>query len=174
MKNAIAHTPTFDAETGDLNIIIETPKGSRTKYGFNSKTGLFELKKMLPVGMVFPFDFGFIPKTRGVDGDPLDVLVLSDAILFPGCHVHAQLIGGLKARQTTKKKSERNDRLLAVPTIRTMSDKAPDSMNDIDKKLLRDLEGFFIEYNRLEGKEFKILEVLNARKAEKVVKQAQT
>jgi inorganic pyrophosphatase len=173
MKTAFAQLAPFDVETGDLNVIIETPKGSRTKYSYDHKTGLFELSKMLPTGMIFPFDFGFIPSTCGDDGDPLDVLVISDAVLFPGCLVRAKLLGGLKAEQTKKNKTKRNDRLLAVPALVTMPGKSASSINDLDKKLLRDLQAFFISYNRLEGKEFKVLDILNAKKAKKTVQASQ-
>src|SRR5688500_10091266 len=73
------------------NVIIETPKGSRNKYKYDEQRGLFKLRKMLPLGSIFPFDFGFLPSTRGADGDPLDVLVLMDAPTFPGCVVLVRL-----------------------------------------------------------------------------------
>jgi inorganic pyrophosphatase len=172
MKKAIAAMSAFD-ESDDLNVIIETPKGSRTKYSYDSETGLFELSKILPVGMVFPFDFGFIPSTSGEDGDPLDVLVLSEAILFPGCLVRCKLLGGMKARQISKKKDVRNDRFLAVPALPTMHDSVGHSSGDLDRKMLRQLEEFFVAYNKLEGKEFQVLGILDARKAVKIVKNAQ-
>ena len=59
--------------------VVETPKGSRNKYAFNQDLRAFELRKVLPRGMIFPFDFGFIPSTKAADGDPLDVLLLLDA-----------------------------------------------------------------------------------------------
>jgi len=61
---------TFDPETGDLNAIIETPRGSRNKFRLDEERGLFALAKTLPRGTVFPFDFGFLPGTRGGDGEP--------------------------------------------------------------------------------------------------------
>ncbi|MCA1639153.1 MAG: inorganic diphosphatase [Acidobacteria bacterium] len=66
----------FDEKSGELNVIIDTPKGSRNKYKFDEEMGLYKLGGVLPVGAYFPFDFGFIPNTLGGDGDPLDVLVL--------------------------------------------------------------------------------------------------
>ena len=66
-------------ETDDsIEIIIETPKGSRNKYKYNEKKETFKLNKILPVGFSFPFDFGIIPGTKGDDGDPLDILIHSD------------------------------------------------------------------------------------------------
>jgi inorganic pyrophosphatase len=121
--------------------------------------------------MVFPFDFGFIPSTRGGDGDPLDVLVVSDEALFPGCLVKARLIGALKAQQTAKGKTNRNDRLLAVPVLPNMRE-TPRSLRDLGEKLLREIKEFFATYQRLEGKEFKVLGVLGPKEAEKLVKSA--
>ncbi|QEM11306.1 inorganic diphosphatase [Mucilaginibacter rubeus] len=68
-----------------ITVIVETPKGSGHKYDYDTATKQFKLKKLLPAGMVFPFDFGFIPNTVGGDGDPLDVLVISEISTFPGC-----------------------------------------------------------------------------------------
>jgi inorganic pyrophosphatase len=163
--------PTFDLKTGDLNVIIETPRGCRTKYTYDEETGLFKLKKLLPAGMVFPFDFGFIPSTRGGDGDPVDVLIITDESLFPGCLVKARLIGGLKAQQVGKGKTERNDRLLAVPVLPNGND-APRSVQDLGEKLLCYIKEFFFSYQRIEGTEFKVLRVLKPKEAEKSVRQS--
>lgn len=65
-------------------VVIETPKGSPNTLAFKPRYGTFVLKGVLPAGAVFPFDFGFVPSTRAEDRDPLDVLVLMDAPVFPG------------------------------------------------------------------------------------------
>ena len=77
----------LDADDRDIvQVVIETPKGSRNKYSFDAEQKIFELAKVLPTGMAFPFDFGgFIPSTLAEDGDPTDVLVLMDEPAFPGC-----------------------------------------------------------------------------------------
>ena len=92
--------PARDAETKEWNVVIETPKGHRTKYKYRGRRGRLHLSGVLPAGAVFPFDFGFIPATLGEDGDPLDVLVLMDEPAFPGCLVPARLIGVIEADQT--------------------------------------------------------------------------
>lgn len=161
--------PAFDAETGDLNVVIETPKGSRNKFSYDEETGFFTLSKLLPVGMAFPFSFGFIPSTRGGDGDPLDVLVVFDELLFPGCVVPARLIGGLKAQQSEEGKMKRNDRLFAVPVL-PQEYGSPRSIRDLDKQLLSEIQEFFATYQRIMGKKFKVLGVLGAREAEKLVR----
>jgi inorganic pyrophosphatase len=68
---------------GLLQVIIETPAGSRNKFAFDPDQKIFALKKVLPAGMSFPYDFGFLPQTLAPDGDPLDVLLLMDEPAFP-------------------------------------------------------------------------------------------
>jgi inorganic pyrophosphatase len=87
-------------DTSDENlivVIIETPKGSRNKYAYDAKWHVFQLKKVLPAGMAFPYDFGFVPSTKGGDGDPLDVLVLMDEPAFAGSSA------SLKANKAAKR-----------------------------------------------------------------------
>src|SRR6202030_2361459 len=99
---------------GLLQVIVETPKGSRNKFSFDPEQEIFALKKVLPAGMVFPYDFGFLPKTIAPDGDPIDVLLLMDEPAFPGIAVRARLIGIIEGEQMDGKKRIRNDRLVAV------------------------------------------------------------
>src|ERR1700744_5731989 len=82
----------FDKECGDLKIVVETPKGSRNKYKYEPECDCLELAAALPEGMNSPYDFGFIPSTLGGAGDPLDVLILMDAPVVPGCVIRGRLI----------------------------------------------------------------------------------
>jgi inorganic pyrophosphatase len=75
---------------GLLNVIIETPRNSQNKFIYDPELDLFRLKKTLPMGTVFPFDFGFIPNTLAEDGDPMDVLVFMDQHAYPGCLVECR------------------------------------------------------------------------------------
>ena len=86
-----------------LRVVIETPKGSRNKYAFDPEEKVFGLKKVLPAGMAFPYDFGFIPSTLGEDGDPVDVLVLMDEPAFTGCVLKCRIIGIIEGEQGTRK-----------------------------------------------------------------------
>src|SRR5205814_8897118 len=97
-----------------LRVVIETPKGSRNKFAFDPEEHIFELKKVLPVGMTFPYDFGFVPSTKAEDGDPIDVLVLMDEPAFPGCALSCRPIGVIEGEQGNKNKKERNDRIVAI------------------------------------------------------------
>jgi len=87
---------------------IETPKGSRNKYAFDEKQKIFALKKVLPAGMAFPYDFGFIPSTIAEDGDPVDVLALMDEPGAVGCLLQCRGVGIIEGEQGKKKDAERN------------------------------------------------------------------
>jgi inorganic pyrophosphatase len=166
--NPISKLPATDRQSGDLNVIIDTPKGSRNKYSWDEKLQLFELSGVLPAGAVFPYDFGFIPKTRGGDGDPLDVLVLMDEPAFTGCLVRSRLLGVIEAEQTEKGETERNDRLIAVASKSRLHADLK-SITDLNPKLLDEIEHFFISYNEAKGKKFKPLGRYGPERARKLV-----
>ena len=117
-RSALADPSRLAPTDGDgketIQVVIETPKGSRNKYAFDEEQKIFQLKKVLPAGMAFPFDFGFIPSTLADDGDPVDVLVLMDEPAFPGCLLICRIVGIIQGEQGDKKKKERNDRIVAV------------------------------------------------------------
>lgn len=167
-SNPFLQLSAFDEETGALNVIIDTPKGSRNKFKFDEKIGLFKLGGVLPVGAVFPFDFGYIPSTKGGDGDPLDVLLLMDEPAFVGCLVAARLIGVIEAEQTEKGKTERNDRLIAVSED-SRNHKTVRSLDDLNKNLVDEIEHFFVSYNEAKGKKFAPLGRGTADRAKQIV-----
>ena len=119
---------------------------------------------LLPEGMVFPFDFGFIPSTLGDDGDPLDIMVLMDAPAHAGCLIDVRIIGIIEAKQTEDGKTERNDRLLGV-TVHSYDHEDLKSMDDVSKTLLDQVEEFFVSYNKQRGKKFKIIGTGGPKKA---------
>src|SRR5262252_9129405 len=96
-----------------LHVVIETPKGSRNKYVFDQKRRIFWLKTVLPVGMAFPYDFGFVPSTIADDGDPVDVLVLMDEPAFSGCLLKCRPVGVIEGEQGRSNHMKRNDRIVA-------------------------------------------------------------
>ncbi len=144
----------FDKKTGYLNVVIETPKGSRNKYAFDFDLKGYKLKTVLPHGAVFPFDFGSIPGTLAEDGDPLDVLLLMDEPAFAGCFLQARLIGVIEAEQTEKGKTERNDRLIAV-AAESHTNASTKSLLELEPALVDEIEHFFVSYNDARGKKFK-------------------
>src|SRR4051812_16479610 len=102
----------LDEKACTCRAIVETPKGSRNKFSYDRETRLFKLGGLLPQGMMFPFDFGFLPSTIGGDGDPLDVMVLMDAPAHVGCLLELRIIGIITAEQTQDGETTHNDRLL--------------------------------------------------------------
>jgi len=145
----------LDAKKRICRAIIETPKGCRNKFDYDPDSGLFMLGGLLPEGMMFPFDFGFIPSTLGEDGDPLDILVLLDAPAHVGCLIEVRVIGVIKAEQMEDGKTESNDRLLGV-AVHSYDHEDLESINDVSKTLLDQVEQFFISYNKQRGKKFKV------------------
>jgi inorganic pyrophosphatase len=92
----------INKKDGLVQVISDTPAGSRNKFAVDPEQEIFALKKVLPAGMVFPYDFGFLPRTLAPDGDPLDVLLLMDEPAFPGCAVRSCLIWGDRRRATRR------------------------------------------------------------------------
>jgi inorganic pyrophosphatase len=171
LSNPVLLRPVDKSNDGIIQVIIETPKGSRNKFAFDDKQKIFTVKKVLPAGMSFPYDFGFLPRTLAPDGDPIDVLLLMDEPAFPGIAVRARLIGIIEGEQTDGKKTNRNDRLLAVAEmnheyayIKTLA--------DLPKQFLHELEEFFVNYHRLEGKRYKLLGCKDTTAAKRMIQKA--
>jgi inorganic pyrophosphatase len=163
MKQMINKLEALDDKTGLLNVIVETPKGSRIKYGYEPDTGFFSVTKALPEGMMFPFNFGFIPKTLGDDGDPLDMLILNEEPLVSGCRLRVKPIAIVKAMQSDKNKQVRNDRIIG----RAISKESPTELKpmELTDAMVFQIEFFFKAYNKLYGQKFKVIGRGNAKKA---------
>src|SRR3984885_11893794 len=162
----------IDKKDGLLQVIIETPAGSRNKFAFDPDQGIFALKKVLPAGMVFPYDFGFVPQTIAGDGDPIDVLLLMDEPAFPGCAVKARLIGVIEGEQLDGKKKIHNDRLVAVAEMNHMYANIR-KLKDLPAQWLTELQDFFVNYHNLEGKKYKLLGCKGEDAALRLIKKAQ-
>src|ERR1700678_212818 len=137
----------IDKKNGLLQVIVETPKGSRNKFAFDSKQRIFALKKVLPAGMSFPYDFGFLPQTLAPDGDPIDVLLLMDEPAYPGIAVRSRLIGIIEGEQINGKKRIRNDRLVAIAEANHMYANVK-KLKDLPRKFVFELEDFFVNYHK--------------------------
>ena len=139
-----------------VQVVIETPRGSRNKYGFDEDERIFRLKAALPAGMVFPYDFGFIPSSIGEDGDALDVLVLMDEPAFPGCVLLARLLGVMESEQTEGDETQRNDRFIAVAETTHLYSNLR-VIDDIPEQSRKEIEQFFENYHRLQNRQSKLL-----------------
>lgn len=161
----------FDGDQPDLvHVVIETPKGSRNKYAFDPRHRVFALKRVLPAGMAFPYDFGFVPSTRADDGDPVDVLVIMDEPAFPGCLLTCRLIGVIlgEQRDRKKKKRVRNDRIVAIEA-ENRSFEDIKTLDDLGEAFCDELADFFVNYHQLSDSDFEVLGQKGPKAARKLI-----
>jgi inorganic pyrophosphatase len=169
MRTSFAQLPAFERESGTVLTVIDTPKGSRNKYGYNEALEVFELRKVLPLGMIFPFDFGFIPSTKSDDGDPLDILLLLDDPTPMGCVIRTRVVGAILAEQSADNaKWIRNDRLVGVSTHAQLHGNVK-HLRDVDPRILDEIEAFFHQYNALRNVQFRPLDRCGPKQALKLV-----
>lgn len=167
-----ADLPLRDAK-GELQAVVETPRGSDIKFSFEVGTQVFGISKFLTAGLVFPCDFGFLPSTRAEDGDPLDIMVLHDSGTFPGLVMRVRPIGVLAIEQKEPGKNLRNDRIVAVPSDAERARKLK-QIEDLGTDLLKQLEVFLRETDEWENKEIKFLGWKKAGTADRLIDEAAT
>ena len=168
----VSKLPHRDSHDDSVNVIIETSRGARAKLTFDPRRGVFVVKKILPQGMSFPFDFGFIPSTIGGDGDPLDVLLLIDEAVPTGTLVPSRLIGVIEASQTERDGATmKNDRLIAVATASELFAEV-EGFDDLPAAMMQQIEHFFISYNEQAGKNFEPTGRGDAQRAKTLLRQA--
>lgn len=168
MPNLVKMPHCLDRQNMTCRAVVETPKGSRSKFDYDEESGLFELAGLLPEGMSFPLAFGFVPSTKGEDGDPLDVMVLHDEAVPIGTLLTVRLIGVIEAEQTENGQTVRNDRLLAVTTCSHQHEGQRD-IGALAKTFLDHLAGFWVNYNMLKGKSFQVRGLHGAERAASLV-----
>lgn len=168
MKKAVESLEAIDKKQKCVNVIVETPKGSRVKYSFDPESGLFRLKRAMPEGMTFPFNFGFIPSTLGEDGDPLDIVILNEEPVTVGCLLKVRLLAVIEAEQKEDGKKIRNDRIVGT----AIDEETPAEFLSVklDKGRLNQIIFFFAAYNKMSGKKFHALKTAGPKRAEKLIK----
>lgn len=132
----------------ELNVIIEVPMGADpVKYELDKESGAIFVDRMLHTAMYYPCNYGFVPHTLSEDGDPADVLVLSEERLIPGCVIPVRPLGVL----IMEDEAGRDEKILAVPTskISAIYDKVQ-NVYDIPKIKLDQIAHFFTHYKDLE------------------------
>ena len=160
----------LDTKALSCRAVIETPKGRRCKYDLDRKTGLYRLKSLLPEGMSFPLDMGFVPSTLADDGDPVDIMVLADEPLAVGAFLDVRLIGVIEARETEDGKKERNDRVIGVAGLSLLYERVRD-LDDLNKSFVDDLGKFWSQKAALDGKRFEVLAARGPHEAARMVKE---
>ena len=144
MPRDLTKLPAFN-EDGELHVVIESPRGSGVKLKYEPDLGSFEYGKALPIGLTYPYDWGFVPGTKAEDGDPLDALILADVPTWPGVVIPCEPLGVLRLEQDNKRgRRERNDRLIVRPLGASRLGDARD-VREMPGALLDELEKFFLD-----------------------------
>jgi inorganic pyrophosphatase len=157
-----------------LHVVVEAPRGCGTKITYDEKLGVFTYGRPLCLGLAYPFDWGFVPSTRGEDGDPLDALVVTDVGSFPGVIIPCRLLGVVQLAQDAKsgKGRERNDRLIAVPVEADRYEDYKDA-KDLPSRLVQEIEQFFLSTTFFKPKHAEIISWKGTRTAEKLVRRGE-
>ena len=151
-----------------LNVVIEIPTGSHNKYEYDHELGVMKLDRVLFSPFFYPIDYGFLPQTLADDGDPLDVLVVTDAPVFPGCVCEVRPIGLLKMSDD----KGGDDKVLAVPADHPRYAHIKE-LTDVSPHLLEEISHFFSHYKDLEKKTVVVEGWHNRQTAYAVIKTAQ-
>ena len=149
---------------GVVHAVIETPKHSARKYAFNDAFGIIAFREAMPDGLTWPFDYGFVPQTLADDGDPLDILVLTDDGLFSGCLLTARVVGAVRER----KNGVENDRLIGVPLPSAGAPKPSDAYHDVadlPPSLRHEIVRFLVTYSERQGNAIEVRDVVGAKDA---------
>jgi inorganic pyrophosphatase len=153
----IMPTGAFRAD-GSLNVVVETPRGAVAKFKYDEESGMVTLSRALPLGVLYPYDWGFVAGTKGADGDPIDAMVLWDVASYPGVLLPSRIIGVLRVDQRNAQSGgrERNDRLFVLPTKAARVDHVR-TIFDFPERVRTEIETFFINVVAFEGKDVRLL-----------------
>jgi inorganic pyrophosphatase len=153
----LASLPALTSD-GHLNVVVESPRGSPSKFTYDPGLGVMTLSRPLPHGLVYPHDWGFIPSTKAPDGDPLDAMIVWDGVSYPGVVIACRAIGVLLVEQTNKEsgRRERNDRLAVLP-VDAPRWEAVRTIDDLGDRVRDELAHFFAAAVEFEGKGLKTL-----------------
>ena len=146
------------AEGGTFHVVVESPRGATVKLAWDEDLAAFTLSRPLVLGVQYPYDWGFVPGTLAPDGDPLDALVMHDTGTYPGVVMRCAALGVLQLSQRKKgaRRSERNDRVIAVPAEAPRYRGIRDA-RALPKRVRDELEAFFCTVVGLENKKIDIL-----------------
>lgn len=144
-----------DPENGIVNVFVEIPKDSNIKYELDKDSGFIMVDRFLHTAMVYPFNYGFVPGTLAEDGDPLDILVMSEFPVVPGSVIACQIIGMLEMED----EEGIDTKVLAVPTAKIDPDYGIMTLESVPDAMKNKIKHFFENYKTLEpGKWVKIKE----------------
>jgi inorganic pyrophosphatase len=151
---SLADLPAIDEQSGAVNAVVECGRGHRSKLKHDPKHNLFALDRLLPDGVAFPYDFGFIPSTLGEDGDPVDVLIVAEESQGAGCVVPVRIVGVIEATQVEIDGNEvENDRLIGIAVASVVFHDVHE-LHDLAAGEVAQIESFFVNAVRGTGKVF--------------------
>jgi inorganic pyrophosphatase len=164
--------PWHGASYGDkvpeiVNAIIEIPEGSRTKYEVDKTTGLLKLDRIVYSSFHYPVNYGFIPQSLGLDGDPLDILVLCSQSIQPLCLVKATVIGNMQMIDS----GEEDDKIIAVATDDPSVNHIV-SIDELPKHFISVLRNYFEQYKVLENKQVQIEDFQDKQVAYRIIRES--
>lgn len=154
----------IDLQTASVDGLIEIPKGSKAKYEVDKPSGLIRLDRVVFAAFVYPVNYGFIPQTLGDDGDPLDILVLSEVAIHPGCLVKSRVLGYMQMNDTGKS----DEKIIAVAEG-DMSVAHIQSMDELPENFKQELKHFFSNYKTLMKKEVIVDEFKGRKEALEII-----
>ena len=162
------HSVSFGDKTPDyVNCIIEIPKNTRAKYELDKESGLLILDRVLYASTYYPANYGLVPRTFCDDGDPLDIVVLSQIAVVPMCVLSAKVIGVMRMLD----EGHADDKIIAVAE-HDMSVNHYDDIKELPTHFLRELRHFFEEYKTLEKKTVEVEDFQGAEVAKQIVQQS--
>jgi inorganic pyrophosphatase len=154
-----ASIPAFASDT-TFHVVVETPRGSALKLKYEPTWDAMTVVRPLPLGVQYPYDWGFVPSTSAPDGDPLDAMLLWDVASSPGVVVRCRAIGVLRVEQnrTSHQRSERirNDRIMAIP-LEARRERDIRDIGALTARVREELEQFALAATALEGKDLEVL-----------------
>ncbi|MBZ0274135.1 inorganic diphosphatase [bacterium] len=166
----MASHPWHDVELGDIDAfraVIEIPKGSKVKYELDKESGLIKVDRVLYSSVVYPANYGFLPRTLGDDDDPLDVLVLMQEPVVPLSLLYARPIGMMEMVDQGKQ----DEKIIAIH----LHDPAYASYNNISElppHVMQEVRRFFEDYKKLENKEVLVRDFFGPAKAKDTIRHA--
>ena len=144
----------------EFNVIVEIPKGSKVKYELDKETGMLLVDRVLYSSVVYPANYGFIPRTLGDDDDPLDMLVLMQEPVQPLSVLQAKPIGMMPMVDDGE-----NDEKIICVHLEDPAYYGYDHHEQLPEHITQELQRFFEDYKALEGKEVSVGEMSGPQEA---------
>jgi inorganic pyrophosphatase len=156
-------------KNGEIQMVVETPRGSNIKLHYEPKLGAFTVSRALPLGLIYPYDWGFIPGTKGEDGDPIDALALHDGATYPGVVLPCHALGVVELVQEEKTQCPvQNPRLILMPVWHDRMGEL-ERAADLSSRIKEEIEQFFTSATFFTGKKAKVMGWHGPKAADKLI-----